>query len=339
MKYILQVDNREHQALQIIQTLQNNRKFTNIEYEVVPMILGDFAICMEDDKGNKKEIVIYERKSLEDLAASIKDGRYSEQSKRLDSLPIHNHNIVYLIEGSMSSYGRKRFTRMPASTLYSSMCSILFFKGFSMVRTFNIEETVTFVLQSFDKLYREKNKRELYYNHASFINNVERNDNNCNNCNNTNENVIMNWGGSSEQPNHNQDGDGDDQKMNIQVCVPNTDNPDTYRCENVKDEYVSVIRKVKKENLRPDNIGSIILSQIPGISSATSLAIMKKCGSLYNLLQKLSKDNDYLNDIVMVSTSGVRRKLSKRCIQSIKDYLLYGSDTSTTNRMIIDVED
>ena len=36
------------------------------------------------------------------------------------------------------------------------------------------------------------------------------------------------------------------------------------------------IKKVKKENITEDNIGEIMLCQIPGISSVTSLAIMEK---------------------------------------------------------------
>ena len=40
-----------------------------------------------------------------------------------------------------------------------------------------------------------------------------------------------------------------------------------------------VVKKVKKENITPENIGEIILSQIPGVSSHTSQIIMNKFGS------------------------------------------------------------
>ena len=49
--------------------------------------------------------------------------------------------------------------------------------------------------------------------------------------------------------------------------------------------YCEVINKVKK-NITPENIGEIILSQIPGISSTTSI-LMKKYGSLYQLLMAI----------------------------------------------------
>ena len=53
------------------------------------------------EKSLFKLIILIERKSLNDLESSIKDGRYSEQSIRLNSSEIHNHNIYYLIEGNI----------------------------------------------------------------------------------------------------------------------------------------------------------------------------------------------------------------------------------------------
>ncbi len=75
------------------------------------LAIGD--IILEDDKG--EVIIIFERKTLYDLAASIRDGRYNEQSFRLDKENIHNHNILYIIEGDIERYiekkGRVSFTK------------------------------------------------------------------------------------------------------------------------------------------------------------------------------------------------------------------------------------
>ena len=81
--------------------------------------------------------------------------------------------------------------------------------------------------------------------------------------------------------------------------------------------------KVKKKNIRPDNIGEIILSQIPGISSITSLAIMKKFGSLYNLLNELKQDQHCLDEVVYTTKKGQKRRISKSSIANIVQYLLY----------------
>ena len=87
-------------------------------------------------------------------------------------------------------------------------------------------------------------------------------------------------------------------------------------------DYCDVVNKVKKKNIKPENIGEIILSQIPGISSITSRAILKEYGSLYNLLISLKKDNNCLNKIT-IKTGGRERKISNTCIRNIYNYLLY----------------
>ena len=86
--------------------------------------------------------------------------------------------------------------------------------------------------------------------------------------------------------------------------------------------YCEVVNKVKKKNIRQENIGEIILSQIPGISSKTSLTIMEKFGSLYNLLDQLKKDPKCLNGITIKTTKG-NRKISNTTIRNISQYLLY----------------
>ena len=82
-------------------------------------------------------------------------------------------------------------------------------------------------------------------------------------------------------------------------------------------------KKVKKENVTPDNIGSIILSQIPGVSSHTSQIIMNKYGSLYNLLCDLDTNQKCLDDLTYITDSGIERRISKTSIRNIVQYLLY----------------
>ena len=114
--------------------------------EVKQLTLGD--ICMEI---NGKEVALIERKTLADLAASITDGRYREQSERLTACDIPNHNIVYLIEGSFKNYHQS----MPKKTLMASMVSLLYGKGFSVVRTESVQETVEFLEVMLEKLQKE----------------------------------------------------------------------------------------------------------------------------------------------------------------------------------------
>ena len=114
---------------------------------VKQLVLGDFVI--EQDG---KEVVIIERKTIADFASSISDGRYREQSERLMAYDIPNHNVLYLIEGSLKYYKHK----IPKATLLSAMTSLLYGKGFSVVRTESVDDTADFLRAMLAKLQKEK---------------------------------------------------------------------------------------------------------------------------------------------------------------------------------------
>ena len=257
---LIKIDNREHTLIKLVKALNNDYdlKFT---IEVEQMDLGDATIV---DK-NGKDIVLLERKKLSDLASSIKDGRYAEQSYRLNGYPLHNHNIVYLIEGNVSQYNDK-WTRVKPSTLYTTMFSLQYYKGFSVVRTFDITETAEYILRISDKIRRSKNKVPFY---TLGEKNMQANK----------------WTSPSS--------------------------------------YVGVVHKEKKKNITPQNIGGIILSQIPGISTATSKVLMDKFGSLFQLLKALEKDKQCLDKLCYKTKTGQERRISKTSISNIIQYLFY----------------
>ena len=87
-------------------------------------------------------------------------------------------------------------------------------------------------------------------------------------------------------------------------------------------DYVSVIKKIKKENITPDNIGEIMLCQIPGISSVTALAIMEKYNNLPNLIKEIENNNDCLKNITSTNAKGQIRKINKTSIANIVKFLL-----------------
>jgi ERCC4-type nuclease len=87
-------------------------------------------------------------------------------------------------------------------------------------------------------------------------------------------------------------------------------------------DYCTVIKKVKKDNITPENIGEIMLCQIPGISSASALAILAEFKTLPNLIDKIKEDQSCLNKICTLDSNGKSRKISKTAIASIIKYLL-----------------
>ena len=164
----LKVDVREKRLIKLLEAYISQFNFKNIVIEIETLPLGDVIIC--DEGGNEK--IILERKSLNDLASSIKDGRYVEQSHRLTNNPIHNHNIIYLIEGDIDSY-RTPPIKNPVTkeALYSSIFSILYFKGFSVIKTKDLKETAKFISRIYAKMVKEK--KEGYYSSNVKETNVE----------------------------------------------------------------------------------------------------------------------------------------------------------------------
>lgn len=173
-------------------------------------------------------VIIFERKTLADLAASIRDGRYKEQSFRLletaAATGFAPHNIVYIIEGDLERYD-ERHTQITKTALQSAMVSLMYYKGFSVFRTMNVGETADFILHFADKLAK----------------------------------------------------DG----------VAPVTQEDTYS------EVAA--KKEKRDYITRENIGEIMLSQVPGVSPKVAAAILSKYGgSIYEFLADLrQKIDDY----------------------------------------------
>lgn len=140
----LVVDNREPKELiSSLQSRVDNVSLENLE-------LGDIII-----KNDNNEIVLlFERKSLADLIASIKDGRYKEQSYRLSNCELDNKYIYYIIEGNIVSFMNKE-KETTKKILFSSMLSLSYKKGFSILRTSGVPETIEFIVRFYEKIKTE----------------------------------------------------------------------------------------------------------------------------------------------------------------------------------------
>ena len=317
---LIKVDFREKDLIALLQLkLMNdsndNNEISNnnsIKLKVDNLKIGDVAFIEIDKNENEigDELLLLERKSLNDLASSIKDGRYAEQSFRLDGYePVPNHNIVYLIEGDLSRYRENKFSRINKKTLLSSMFYILYYNGFSVVRTMNVIETSELIWSWADKLEREmggkKSKsgsgfeKTAYYKSSSDITSVAPSADSAIEENKENSQFHIEL--ELETPEVNQ---GSDKNV-------------------VSYDYCSVL-KVKKEknaNVTPENIGVIMLSTIPGISSKTAIAIMNEFKTIGQLIKSFELNPHCLNKIC-IETNGKSRKITSTCIENIRKYLL-----------------
>lgn len=273
---IIKIDVRERDLIEQVKTfLAMLPIYKDIRVIVETLPLGD--IILENDESEK---IIIERKSLRDLGASIKDGRYEEQSYRLNGLEMPNHNIMYLIEGDINRINK--FTdKTDKLTIFSAIFSLNYYKGFSVIRTMNIEETALFICNSANKLRKcESENKKAYY--SPVVKNME------------------------------------------QPKTENNSEEDTTDHHCLKaDDYVSVIKKVKKENITPQNIDEIMLCQIPGISSTTAVVIINEFKSIYCLTKQLEeKGVECLKNITYVTTKNQTRKINKTSLANLAKFLL-----------------
>ena len=275
---LIKIDYREIKLIQYLTGLITDDMKIKMVSENLP--LGDIILC--DDLGQEKAII--ERKSLADLAASIRDGRYKEQGFRLNQCELHNHQIYYLVEGDLRYY--RPFKGSPdKKALLSAMTSISFFKGFSLYRTMSLEESAEWLLQFAVKLEKEGLNAKPFYTSVA--------------------------GPSVAGPS----------VAGTSTADPSTADPSTADpCVN----YAEVVpnKRIKKDNITCENIGEIMLAQIPSVSCASAAAIMQKFSTFAALMTALQTDPQCLNAITTTNKNGQNRKLTKPCIQAIFDFLI-----------------
>lgn len=254
------IDIREHALIDKLREIAAANPTTPITIETSALLLGDVLIKINETN----EIILYERKSFTDLLASIRDGRYEEQSHRLiHTSGMHPHNIVYILEGVFSTL------RNPADKkiILSAMTSLSYFKGFSVFKTATVLETAELIWGMATKIRNEFEKGQTIPSYSS----LEKNEST-----------------ATEQP----------------------------------ISYSNFVKKSKRDNITPENIGEILLSQIPGISSHIAVEILKHFeGSFIKLIMDIRTNPEKLDAIYLDTGLGKRRKLSSAVIQNIKTFL------------------
>lgn len=260
------VDVREHALIEKLAGLPISNP--NVKVSTEQLLIGDILLRRTDDF--QKEIILFERKTLQDLLASIKDGRYKEQSHRLTHASgLNPHNIVYIIEGVLSTL------RSPADKkiVLSAIASLSYFKGFSVFRTATVFDTAEIIVAMASKIQKEFEDGAL----------------------------IPTYGGGQS--------------------IPVADEAERTPQEEVS--YSSFVKKAKRENITPENIGEILLCQIPGISSTIAKSILSHFdGSFCRLIEEINVNPEKLDNIYLACSSKgeKQRKLSKSVIQDLKTY-------------------
>tara|TARA_Y100000590_G_C15691447_1_gene1003519 strand:+ start:695 stop:1486 length:792 start_codon:yes stop_codon:yes gene_type:complete len=141
-KIELFIDYREYHLVEHFKDLHN--------VTIKTLEVGDIAFYYKD-----KPIILIERKTINDLAASIMDGRNREQKIRLMNCGIVLSNIMYLIEGNVNQIYHKKMT---TKTIVGSIINTMFRDNIKVYRTNNIKETIGFIERIYHKLHKHPEK-------------------------------------------------------------------------------------------------------------------------------------------------------------------------------------
>jgi ERCC4-type nuclease len=125
------LDTREHDLINLI-TLPKTVKQLDI---------GDILINNPDGLS-----ILIERKTINDLIASIKDGRYKEQKARLQT---YQGQVIYIIEGTLLK-SNSYYEHIKGAIVSISL------SNFKVIQTKNIEETVEIINKIYSKLPEKK---------------------------------------------------------------------------------------------------------------------------------------------------------------------------------------
>ena len=79
-----------------------------------------------------------------------------------------------------------------------------------------------------------------------------------------------------------------------------------------------LVKNQKKQYITPENIMSIMLNQIPGISTNSSLAICSKFKNIESLINCIKNNPEELSEIYLTNN----RKISKTIIENLSKYLV-----------------
>jgi ERCC4-type nuclease len=143
-------DYRERDVIKSLRSIIE-RKQKNIEVIDDNLSLGDFIV---------NDTILIERKSLSDLASSIYDGRYREQSDRLMQFRIDNPQmkIFYFIEGNMNLFSPKG--NIGIDSIKGAIFSLQYEKDFFVMQTSNVMDTASMLIKYSEKEAKLKSKRD-----------------------------------------------------------------------------------------------------------------------------------------------------------------------------------
>lgn len=133
------LDNRERDLIDL---------FASLPHKTENLPLGDIVFRMSD-----KDVLLIERKTADDLSASIKDGRYLEQKARIKEVASsYPCNPIYIIENLPDCTPGKKLNSIPLTTLHSCALKMQVRDKLTVIKTKDLSETFSTILKIKDTL-------------------------------------------------------------------------------------------------------------------------------------------------------------------------------------------
>lgn len=302
---MLIIDNREGKLIELIKSTPT---FT-IPYELKSLQIGD--IIISNDKYPDKTIII-ERKCIQDMLSSIKDGRYKEQKIRLQSEKSKSNGktiICYLIEGSTQD------ARYPAEkkVFHGSLVSSIFRDEIPIIRSMSLVETLDIITRIYERINKDITdffKPISISNTISIKTPIESNI--------TLEQNINQVGESNSNPETNLETNLEtNAEINLEINAES----------NINNSYLNSIKKCKKENLTPKLWNQISLTNIPGVSTniATKITeIYSTLKQLFNAYDTCETDESrikLISEIILTDNGKTKRRIGEVVSKRILEYL------------------
>ncbi|XP_028040924.1 crossover junction endonuclease MUS81 isoform X2 [Bombyx mandarina] len=138
-------------------TMVQFKKFPDLKHEYRSLKVGDF-LWIARHRVNNEELVlpyIIERKRMDDLGASIKDGRFHEQKFRLKKCGLKH--VLYLIE----NYGKNKHVGLPLQALRQALANTKVQDGFKIHMTDSLTHSTRFLAMMTKRLTLEFKDQSL----------------------------------------------------------------------------------------------------------------------------------------------------------------------------------
>lgn len=243
MDVVLRIDNREHKLKTLLQdSLSNNNNII-----VENLECGDFII-----EHDRNVIMIFERKTINDLLASVKDGRYRIQKEKMLNCNEH-HKIMYIIEGSIKWNDDNDVDK---KSIISSIINTQIRDKILVVQTTDIQDTCHFLIQTFQRISKDPSKYTR----------------------------------------------------------------DTHNQITTKEDFITK-HKINNKN----DMFFFQLTQVPGISSKTAMALVKAFDNMKDFYTKLLTLNDEEKKTILqnifIEDKGKKRRINQKVVDNILTFM------------------